>query len=398
MKIVVATDRRYFLREDGTPCCTDGSRGYGFWARYLDVFDSVTVVARLSQEAKATGFPVEGDRVSLFPLANYLGPEQYLKQRKNLLCQVDKISGLGDAFLLRVPGQIGTLLHRNLQRRSYPYAVEVIADPYDIFAPGACNHRLRPIIRWSYTRQLRRQCRSACGAAYVTTKSLQSRYPAGSHAFATNYSSVEMPEDAYVPMPRTADSFSRPGRLIFVGTMSQLYKGVHILIDAVARCVRAGADLNLAIIGDGKHQPEMEARCYEKGIVDRVQFLGRLPAGEQVRSKFDQADLCVLPSFTEGLPRVLIEAMGRSLPCIGSDVGGIPELLGPENVVPAGLAGSLAGKIMEMLADPARMARESEKNLNVANRYHANALGLRRRKFYQHLRDRTQSWMLREAV
>ncbi len=398
MNLVVATDRRYYLDKSGTPCCTDGSRGYEFWSRYLDIFKSVTVVARLSREIKATGFSVEGDRISLFPLPNYLGPEQYLKQRKKLMRHINEIANPANAFLLRVPGQIGTLLHRKLQRRSIPYGVEIIADPYDIFAPGACDHRLRPIVRWHSTRQLQMQCRSACGAAYVTAKSLQARYPVGPRMFATNYSSVEMPGDAYVQTPRTAESFSRPGRLVFVGTMSQLYKGVHILIDAVARCVRAGVDLNLTIVGDGKHQPDLEARCHEKGVVDRVQFLGHLPAGEQVRNQLDQADLCILPSFTEGLPRILIEAMGRGLPCIASDVGGIPELLEPYSMVPAGQVKPLADKILEVLADPSRMAYESRRNLEVARRYHADALGLQRKKFYQHLHDQTQDRMLQEAA
>ena len=358
----------------------------------------MTVVARLCQEVKPTGFPVEGDRVTLFPLVNYLGPKQYFIQRKQLIRQADEICDRADTFLLRVPGQIGTLLHRNLQRRSYPYGLEVISDPYDIFAPGACKSHLRPLVRWDSTRQLRMQCRSASGIAYVTSKSLQSRYPAEPHTFATNYSSVEMPEDAYVPKSRSADSFGQPGRLVFVGTMSQLYKGVHTLIDAVAQCLKAGVDLNLVIVGDGKHQPSLEARCRENGIANRVQFLGRLQAGEQVRSALDQANLCVLPSFTEGLPRILIEAMGRALPCVGSDVGGIPELLGPDNVVPARQVKPLADKIREVLADPLRMARESRCNLDIARRYHTDSLSPRRREFYQHLRDQTQAWMSRKAA
>jgi glycosyltransferase involved in cell wall biosynthesis len=396
--IVIATDRRYFLDGNGAPCCTDGSRGYEFWSRYLDVFDSVTVVARLCREIKSTGFPVEGERVSLFPLVNYLGPGEYIKQRKQLVRQVDVICGRGEAFLLRVPGQVGTLVQSNLQRRSYPYSVEVIGDPYDAFAPGAYDNRFRSAIRWTYTRRLRRQCRLASGAAYVTSGSLQSRYPPGRQAFATNYSSVEMPEDAYVPTARTAESFGPPGRLICVGTMSQLYKGVHILIDAVALCVQMGVDLDLTIVGDGKHRSEMEARCRGNGIADKVRFLGHLPAGEQVRIEFDKSDLSVLPSFTEGLPRVLIEAMGRGLPCIGSDVGGIPELLGRDNVVPARQVKPLADKIMQLLADPVRMTSESRRNLEIAQRYHADTLCLRRREFYQHLRDHTQAWSLQKAA
>jgi glycosyltransferase involved in cell wall biosynthesis len=127
-------------------------------------------------------------------------------------------------------------------------------------------------------------------------------------------------------------------------------------------------------------------------VADRVTFRGQLPAGPEVRAELDQADVFLLPSRTEGLPRALVEAMARGLPCVGSTVGGIPELLPAEDMVPPGDAGALASKIREVVTDPARMARMSERNLRAAQDYRQDVLQPRRDAFYRHVRERTEAW------
>ena len=124
-----------------------------------------------------------------------------------------------------------------------------------------------------------------------------------------------------------------------------------------------------------------------------MRFLGQLSAGEAVRALLDAADLFLLPSRTEGLPRAMIEAMARALPCIGSTVGGIPELLAPEDMVPPGDAGALARKIREVVTDPERMCLMSARNLEVAREYRDDLLRERRTAFYRHVRTQTEQWL-----
>jgi glycosyltransferase involved in cell wall biosynthesis len=125
----------------------------------------------------------------------------------------------------------------------------------------------------------------------------------------------------------------------------------------------------------------------------RTLFLGELPAGEAVRAELDRADLFVLPSRTEGLPRAMLEAMARALPCLGSTVGGIPELLPPEDMVSPGDVTALARKIREVLADPPRMSRMSARNLEKAQAYREEILQERRVAFYQHVKEKTEAWL-----
>jgi glycosyltransferase involved in cell wall biosynthesis len=89
----------------------------------------------------------------------------------------------------------------------------------------------------------------------------------------------------------------------------------------------------------------------------------------------------------------MIEAMARGLPCIGSSVGGIPELLAPEDLVPPGDPNALAAKIREVVTAPGRMERMSARNLTKAREYHEGALRQRRIAFLKHLRDETEKWV-----
>ena len=91
----------------------------------------------------------------------------------------------------------------------------------------------------------------------------------------------------------------------------------------------------------------------------------------------------------------MIEAMVRGLPCVGSDVGGIPELLPAEDLVPPNNVPALASKIMQVLQQPARMQQMSARNFIKAGEYNDDALKARRHQFYEFLRNRTEDWLKR---
>jgi glycosyltransferase involved in cell wall biosynthesis len=267
----------------------------------------------------------------------------------------------------------------------------VVGDPYDVFSPGSVRHPLRPFFRWWFSRALRRHCREACAAAYVTAEALQRRYPPRPGGLALHCSDVQLDgflaEDSRRVIPKV------PWRLVTVGTLAQLYKGTDLLIDALAQCRRDRLDLELVVVGDGKHRLSLESQAAKLGLRERVCFRGQLPAGTAIQAELDQADLFVMPSRQEGLPRAMIEGMARGLPCIGADVGGIPELLPPEDLFPPNDAPALAAKIREVLADCPRMERMSMRNLQRAGDYREDALREKRDVFYKHLRGATAAWL-----
>jgi glycosyltransferase involved in cell wall biosynthesis len=204
---------------------------------------------------------------------------------------------------------------------------------------------------------------------------------------------VELAKEDAVEPCRSESGKQRRIRLITVASLAQMYKAPDVLIRAVKQCIDAGFDISLQLVGDGKHRPELERLAAGLGLSDRVTFLGQLPAGAAIRTQLDQSDLFVLPSRCEGLPRAMVEAMARSLPCIGTAVGGIPELIPPEDMVQPGDVDGLARKIQQVLSSPSRMARMSARNLEKAREYREDVLSARRKAFFEHIRNVTARWL-----
>lgn len=397
MKLTVAIEARFFRTPDGV-IWSESVPAYSFWQRYLEVFDAVEVLARVQDVAAvAPGYlRTDGDRVTVIALPYYIGPYQYLCRALRIRRVVRDSVERAQAVLLRTPGQISSCLYGELKRVGHPYAVEVVGDPHDVFAPGVVQHPLRPFFRWQGIRQLKEQCRDALAAAYVTAETLQRRYPNG--RYSTHYSSIDIGKEDYLAAPRTGFGTGGVFRLAMVASLAQLYKAPDLLIDAVALSRAKGMKLTLKIIGDGKYRPQLEERVARLGLEESVSFLGQLPAGPAVRDQLLNSDLFVLPSRTEGLPRAMVEAMACALPCIGTDVGGIPELLAADDLVPAGDARALAEMIEAVLTDPERMRGMSARNLERSLAFRNDFLEQRRRGFYQQLCQGTEIWLSAQSA
>ncbi len=391
MDVVVTLEHRFRRTPDGA-VWTQAQYLYSFWTPYLSVFDRVRPVARVLDVPSVPDDwkRADGPRVTFSAVPYYVGPVQYALRAPWVKRAAVRAVGPHDAVIIRGGSPVAEAIEYRLWRARRPFGLEVLCDPHEALAPGTVRHPLRPLFRWLSTRELRLQCQRACAVAYVTRHTLQARYPCPGHCVAL--SDVQLPEEAFVPEPR-GTRVSPPWTLIAVGSLEQLYKGTHILIDAVADCVRARLDLHLVVVGDGQHRPELEARARALGLAERVQFRGQLTAGAAVRAELDRADLFVMPSLTEGLPRALLEAMARGLPCLASDVGGIPELLPAEGLVPPGNRVALAAKLRALLNDPERRARMSARNLSAARPYREEVLRQERVAFLRYLRKQTETWV-----
>lgn len=392
MNVLVSVSSRLAIDSSGTLWSANAAQSYSLWERYLDVYDEVRLCARARpvETPPENWARVTGPGVVALPIPYFQGPEHYVRQYLPIRRAVSSALRGAEAVQLRLSCPVARQIWSMLQK-GRPYGVEVVNDPYDSFAPGSVSHPLRPFFRWWIPRIMRRQCRQASAALYVTREALQRRYPCP--PYMTGVSDVDIQAADLVAESRPVLQAARPLVLVYVGTMAQLYKAPNVLIDAVAAGVREGLDLKLVLVGDGKHRPELEAQASAHGLGERVTFRGQLASKAKVRDELDQADLFVLPSFQEGLPRAMVEAMARGLPCIGSTVGGIPELLPADDMVPPGDAAALTGKIREIVTNPQRMAEMSQRNLATAREYQFETLREKRNAFYRYVRRQTDAWL-----
>jgi glycosyltransferase involved in cell wall biosynthesis len=376
-----------------------------FWRRYLDVFDSVLIIAR---GREAGSLPqghqlVTGAGVELLALPSYRGPYQFAAQMFSIRRMICKALRQDDACILRVPGTIGTEVWRHLQPQR-PFGVEVFAIPWDGFAPGVVKGVLRPFWRRLFHYYLKKQCRQAVAAAYVTERAIQRLYPPNETAFTTNYSSVELDSSNICPdasrrlaeirvIPARLKGDGPPVRLGFIGSFSLGHKRPDLHIRAVAQCVEQGANVVFEMIGDGSELAEMKALARRLGVAERVMFRGRIPGGKPIFDALDSFDLFIHATATEGLPRVVIEAMARGCPCIGTNIGGIPELIEPSFLVPPFDWSALAQKIMEVLTHTEKMTAAVSRNIDHTRKYCRGELTPRRRALYKALRERTEQYL-----
>lgn len=139
-----------------------------------------------------------------------------------------------------------------------------------------------------------------------------------------------------------------PLHLVAVGRFAE-QKGFGLLIRAFALAWRRNPQLRLSLVGDGELRADIEAVIAAEGMGEAVRLLGwQDELG--VRAAMDSAHALVTPSFAEGLPVVIMEAMARARPVIATYIAGIPELVRPGSegwLVPAGDAQALADTMLE---------------------------------------------------
>jgi glycosyltransferase involved in cell wall biosynthesis len=155
--------------------------------------------------------------------------------------------------------------------------------------------------------------------------------------------------------------------LLFIGELRVL-KGVDVLIAAIRQLAQGGRNgegrkVTATIVGDGPDRAQFQRAVAKHGLGEQVQFVGAKPA----RQAFSLGRLLVVPSRAESLPYIVLEAAAAGVPMIASQVGGIPEIFGPD-------VGSLVAP-----GDPAALARAISQAMQDRGARHSASLRLKTR-------------------
>ena len=158
--------------------------------------------------------------------------------------------------------------------------------------------------------------------------------------------------------PRHARPAGEVFELLCVGRLTPA-KGQHILLDALALLIAAGRKASLTFVGNGPDRDSLESQTLRLGLSNSVEFAGAVNQ-DRILEYYTRADAFVLPSFAEGLPVVLMEAMAMEVPCITTHITGVPELIqnGANGCLTAPSDVEGLAKTIEFLIDQPEQSRQ----------------------------------------
>jgi len=186
--------------------------------------------------------------------------------------------------------------------------------------------------------------------------------------------------------PRLEGLFATPPRRI-VGAAGRLSpeKGFDVLVNAAAHVVSTDPSVGFVLFGEGRRRDALAAQIGARGLDRHVVLAG---FREDLDWFFPHLDLFVLPSFTEGLPNVALEAFAAGVPVVATAVGGTPEVVDDGTsgrLVPPGNPAAMARAILEVLSDEARRLQMGARGRERVRRHFTFASQARA---YQELFDR----------
>lgn len=196
-----------------------------------------------------------------------------------------------------------------------------------------------------------------------------------------------------------ADRFQRPHRewedaprgVQVVGIVGRLIleKGPYVLLEAAARIVCEIPQTLFVFVGDGPERAELERTAAQLGLSDHVRFAGERSSMPEVYASFD---VFALPSFSEGMPMTVLEAMAAGLPIVATTVGAVPSLLEPAGcglLCPPGDAAALATALLRILRNGAfaqRLGAAAQQHLRA--HYSAETMARKYLVVYEEVRRR----------
>lgn len=387
MKLLVVTDHRYFRGADGIydNSCFDRQ----FFNDYRACFEKVRVAARIRQDSIPEGARrCDGDGVEFVELQDVQGRKWAIARRRTYCGTLDEAVTWSDAVCVRIPSSSGFHAYRLAKRLGRPIMFELIGDPFESLQGPQMPLSAR--VFGLYTAAMvRRITRAATVGSYVSYRHLQRRYPTRNGVATAPISSIRMKATEVLP-PKTYADNPTPLRSVLTASLVPV-KAHSVLIRAVANAHHRGADLTLDLLGGGPMRAQLEQLVRKLGMGDRITFHGHVADRAILEKLLHKADLFAMTSVSEGMPRAMIEAMAKGVPCVGTTAGGIGELLTPAQRVPVGDWRALGKLIAAVATNPQMLTAFAAHGHTMALNFVDTELSQRRQRLLKILADAATS-------
>lgn len=362
---------------------TSGSLNNNLFKRYIDIFENVSVFANQKiadeNDKRYINSNNKVTNVNLILMNKKNNIFEILKNRNEIKEYISK----ENYIVIRIPSFYGFLAVYYSKKMGKSYLIELVGCPWDAYWNHSIKGKIIAPFMWTATKL---SIMNSPYVLYVTSNFLQMRYP--TKGLSVGCSDVALPNlDEQILKNRLDKIYNMQSIMSTVigtiGVVDIKYKGQEYVIEAISKLNKEGYHFEYHIVGGGDSN-YLRSVAKKYNVVDQVKFHGSLPH-EEIFKWLDTIDIYIQPSMTEGLPRALVEAMSRGCPSIGSNVGGIPELVSSEFIFKAKDVNDLLEKLIKMNKE--NMLKEAEKNFNKAKEFDKHLLNKKRIEFYRSFKE-----------
>lgn len=323
--LLVTGDYHY---RDGTKICTT-SAFMRFVPELLSLARTIEVCAPIHLgTAGEKGFGIESQAIRYRPLPPSRTLEQFLRRLPSDLLPILQALYQGarrsDLVWINGPHPLFPLAVLACRLAGKPYLLWLRGDILETTRSKYvdANLRNRLAVRTAYFLD-KLLLTAAKNRVVFYTGSALSRYAVlSSYSQPARTSLVSESELTSVPK----GPLHTPVRLLWAGQLRPV-KGLKYLLAALRLLLDEGYQVRLTLLGDGEQREELEEEVKRLELQDHVALAGYVAPGPALSAYFESADLFVLPSLSEGVPKVLLEAMARGMPIVATEVGGVPDLI-----------------------------------------------------------------------
>ncbi len=392
MHVLFCHDTYYHKKRDGT-VLSYANFPYSLWEqRFLPYFETVTVIGRKKKLRPDETGVLEissGRNVNHILLPNIHSPIKIATKYHCMYNNIKEQVKNADAVVIRGPVEFGMIAARIARKYNKPYAVEMCGCAYNKeFSRNTFLGRIYAPVKFKRAQNM---VKYADAVIYVTERFLQERYPTqGISEYASNVEISTSPEYVLNSRLENINKNDKKLNIGLIGNFGSGFKGLDVALEAlgiVKKYLDDNPNKNLPdfcfkILGQG-FAAQWKDLIISNGLNDKVEFCGAMARGRDVLEWLDDIDIYIQPSFHEGLPRSLIEAISRACPSLASNAGAAGELLKDEFIHEYGNVSDLSSHIISLLANKEKRIIAARDNFEKAKNYTIEELIPRRQNFWK---------------
>ena len=385
-KVTFAHDHKVIISKGGI--YSRGGLSASVINSYQECFGDLTICSRVI-ETSAHGMQLLcGDEVLHEKFPDVLGRDLF--KFHTAYKAVKRACAKSDFVIARLPSIAGLMACWYKRNSNQSLIVELVGCPFDStrLVGGIKGKVLAPILYILVRYFVKR----GANVSYVTQTFLQNRYPSNAENIlsASDVIITPDPDVQAKRMQHIQQSSFNALKLGMIGNYNTAYKGYDTALNALQYLEhRYPGAYSLELVGGGTQNKIME-QAKRLGVDHCIKFCGVLDFPEGIFEWLDTVDIFLHPSNVEGMPRSLIEAISRGCAAVGTNVGGIPELLPNDMLINPKDYVQLGSKILAISSKSALISA-SNNSFEIAKKYEYSYLKVKRDYFYQRVKDECRS-------